>query len=132
MKNFTFGGAKFFLGSQRRQSGPISKKSKNPYTERWSQPTAKISAFQLNLKVFKKSGSFGGVLGPPQRMGVQYQKFEKNPHTEWWSEPKAKIAAPQLNQKVFKTNTIGKNVHICNPSFVTRERELTVLNSSSL
>ena len=34
--------------------------------------------------------------------------------------------------KSVKTNRIGKNVQICNPSSVTRERELTVFNLSSL
>ena len=50
MKNFTFGGAKFFLGSQGGQSGPISKKSKNTYTERWSQPTAKNFSILAELE----------------------------------------------------------------------------------
>ena len=38
-------GAKFFLGVPWGAEWPDLKKSKNPYAERWSQPTAKISAF---------------------------------------------------------------------------------------
>ena len=45
MKNLTFRGAKFFPGALREVEGPDLEKLKNPYTERWSQPTAKISAF---------------------------------------------------------------------------------------
>ena len=45
MKNLTFGGAKFFLGDPRGAEWPDLKKLKNPHTKRWSQPTAKISAF---------------------------------------------------------------------------------------
>ena len=41
---------------------PISKIRKKPCTEQWSQPTPKISALQLNQKVFKNQGE---------------QKFEK-------------------------------------------------------
>jgi len=45
MKNFTFGRATFFLGVSMGGEWPDFKKTKNPYTEQWSQPTAKISAF---------------------------------------------------------------------------------------
>ena len=36
---------KVFLGLPRGAEWPDLKKSKNPYAERWSQPTVKISAF---------------------------------------------------------------------------------------
>jgi len=47
MNNFTFGGAKkIFLGVPRRAEWTDLKKiEKKPYTERWYQPTANISAF---------------------------------------------------------------------------------------
>ena len=43
-----WGGQNPFWGSQGGAEGPDLKKSKNPHTERGSQDTAEISAFQLN------------------------------------------------------------------------------------
>ena len=44
-EEFDFWGGKFFLWVPRGAEWPDYKKSKSPYTERWSQPTAKISSF---------------------------------------------------------------------------------------
>ena len=47
-EEFDFQGAKFFQGALRGAERPDFKNSKKPRTERRSQPTPKISAFQLN------------------------------------------------------------------------------------
>ena len=79
MKNFTFGGAKYFLGVPRGAEWPDFKKSKNPYTKRWSQPTAKIFSILAELESVYKSGTFGGVSGP-SRVGrvARFKKIEKS------------------------------------------------------
>ena len=43
-KEFDFCGAKFYRGAPSGTEGPDLKKSNKP-TERWSQPTPKLSAF---------------------------------------------------------------------------------------
>ena len=46
---FFWGGANKFQGAPRGAEAPITKiRGKKPHTERLSQPTPKVSAFQLN------------------------------------------------------------------------------------
>ena len=62
MKNFTFGGAKFFLGVPRGAEWPDFKKSL--YRTMVSTHSQNFSIL-AELKSVLKSGTFGGVLGPP-------------------------------------------------------------------
>ena len=106
MKNFTLEGrAKFFLGIPRGANWSDLKKSKNLYTKRWSQPTAKISAFQLNQKVFKNWGLLGGFWPPRVGGGPDFKNLKK-PYTERWCEPTPKISALQLSLVVKKLENL--------------------------
>ena len=81
MKNFTFGGAKFFLGVPRGAEWSDFKNLKNPYTIRWSQPTANISAVYLNEKVIEIWVFWVGFRPLKGWRGTRFRRFEKAIYT---------------------------------------------------
>ena len=132
MKNFTSGEAKFFLGVPRGAEWPDFKKIEKSLYRTVVSTRSRNFSILAELETILKLGSFWGVLGPPLGDGwSNFKNLKKAPYRmliRTYSQNFSNLA--QL--KSVKTNKIGQNVQICNPSFVTRERELTVLNSSSL
>ena len=90
MKNFTFGGAKFFLGVQRGAESPDIEKSLHRTVVSTHSQNFSILA---ELEMFNNRGLLGGVLDPSRVGGGPDFKNLRKPYTEWWSEPKLRISA---------------------------------------
>ena len=89
-----FWGTRFFQGAPRGTEGSDFKNSKNPHTERWSQPKLKISALQLDYKVLRNRGklfNFWGLKAPYMGQEHLISKIRKyyiqnggpNPHRKF-------------------------------------------------
>ena len=128
MKNFTSGGATFFLGVPRGTEWPDLKNRKILIQNGGLNPQPKFQHSSWIRKCLKIRDFWGGFRPPHWGWGVQFQKFEKSLIQNGGLNLQPKFQHPSSIRKCLKQIEEVKMF----VTFVTREQKLTVLNLSSL